>query len=123
MAFLGVIALFLIGCGGEPEVTAVPTPTLEPVAQMGFEVYTQHCAICHAITPETVIRGPSFHGMAATAETRVAGQDATTYLYNSIMRPDDFLVEGFENVMPSTLGKTLTGEEIDAVVTYLLTFK
>ena len=123
VVFLGIIAFLLVGCGGEPEVTALPTPTLSAELQAGFEVYTQHCAICHAITPETVIRGPSFHGMAVTAGTRVEGQDAKTYLYNSIMRPDDFLVDGFENIMPSTLSKTLTGEEIDAVVAYLLTFE
>ena len=91
--------------------------------KLGQQVFTDNCAICHAVTPDTVIRGPSMHGIARRAQSRVASQDNRTYLYNSIMRPEDYLVEGFENIMPTTLAKTLSGEELDAVVAYLLTLE
>lgn len=71
--------------------------------------------------PDLVVRGPSLYGIAGRAGERVPGQDARTYIYTSIMRPDAFIVPGFENVMPGTLAKTLTGEQIDAVVAYLYT--
>jgi hypothetical protein len=32
-------------------------------------------------------------------------------------------VDGFDNLMPENLGKKLTGEELDAVVAYLMTLK
>lgn len=114
----GLLVWLLIGCG---TASPPPTPTLEPLARAGLAVFTANCAICHALTPETVIRGPSLHGIATRAGTRVAGQDARTYLYSSILHPGDYLVDGFENLMPTTLGKDLTGEELDSVVAFLLT--
>lgn len=120
---LALVCFFILaGCGGsEPE--AVPTPTLSAELKLGADTFTDNCAICHAIVPNAILRGPSMHGIATRADTQVTGQDARTYLYNSIMRPDDFIVDGFENIMPTTLAKTLSGEELDAVVAYLLTFE
>ena len=91
--------------------------------KLGMQTFTDHCAICHALTPDTIVRGPSLHKIGIRANSRVASQDASAYLYNSIMRPSDFLVEDFEDIMPTTLAKDLTGEELDAVVAYLLTLK
>ncbi len=117
-----VMALFLllVGCGGEE---AEPTATLDPVAAAGELVFRTQCGSCHATNPDTVIVGPSLAGVATRAETRIPGQDARSYILNSIMRPDDFLVEGFENLMPNNFGRKLTGEEIDAVIAYLMTLK
>ena len=70
--------------------------------------------------PDTTLVGPSLAGIAQRGATRIDGLDARAYLYTSIMRPSNFLVAGFDNLMPSTLAKTLSGEEIDAVVAYLL---
>jgi hypothetical protein len=53
----------------------------------------------------------------------VPGQDARTYIMTSIMRPQAYLVEGFEPLMPEDFGKSLTGEEIDNLVAYLLTLQ
>jgi hypothetical protein len=39
------------------------------------------------------------------------------------MQPDAYLVEGFENLMPASLSKQLTGEELDAVIAYLQTLQ
>ena len=41
----------------------------------------------------------------------------------SILIPDDYLVEGFANTMPTNFGKELTSEELTAVVAYLMTLK
>lgn len=115
------LTILLLGCGGEPEPTATATLSAELAA--GHAVYQSHCAICHALTADTVVRGPSFYGVATRAGQRVEGQDARIYLYESISRPGDYLVEGYENIMPTNLAKDLTGEELDAVVDYLLTFE
>lgn len=121
-SFLWLIAilLLLVACGGDP---VEPTPTLDPVAAAGEIVFQKNCGSCHATAPDTVIVGPSLAGIATRADTRIPGQDAHNYILSSIMRPDEFLVEGFENLMPNNFGRKLTGEEIDAVIAYLLTLK
>lgn len=118
--WLMALLLLLVACGREP---AEPTPTLDPVAAAGEIVFQKNCGSCHATAPDTVIVGPSLAGVATRAETRIPGQDARSYILNSIMRPDEFLIEGFENLMPNNFGRKLTGEEIDAVIAYLLTLK
>ena len=115
------IAWLLIGCGGGT--SPPPTPTPAPEVLLGRSVFSQECARCHSTSAETVIVGPSLAGIALQAEDRVAGYDARQYLLASIMRPDEFLVDGFESLMPADLGKKLTGEEVDAVIAYLLTLE
>jgi len=118
--WLMTLLLLLVACGGEP---VEPTVTLEPVAAAGQLVFQKHCAACHNTTSETVVVGPSLLGIATRAQTRIPDQDAQSYLLSSIMRPEEYLVEGFENAMPNTFGRTLTGEEIDLLVAYLLTLR
>ena len=48
------------------------------------------------------------------------GFDARTYIYSSVMQPGDYVVTGYDNLMPKDLAKKLTGEELDAVVAYVL---
>ena len=114
--------LFLAACGSTPDPTP-PPPTLSPLAQQGKQVFSRVCGACHSTTPDTIIVGPSLAGVASRAGSRVEGQDAYTYLLTSVMQPDAYLVEGFENLMPNNLSKQLTGEELDAVVAYLQTLK
>lgn len=113
---------FLAACGGGT-VDAPPAPTLSPQAQMGKQVFSRDCGACHSTSPDTIIVGPSLAGVVTRAATRVEGQDAYTYLLTSVMQPDAYLVEGYENLMPASLSKELTGEELDAVIAYLQTLK
>lgn len=89
--------------------------------KLGAQVYTRNCAACHLLTPNDVKVGPSLHGIADNAATRVAGQDARTYIITSVLNPSSYVHDGFEDVMPKGLAKSLTSEELDAVVAYLLT--
>jgi mono/diheme cytochrome c family protein len=118
-----LLALLLVACGGGADEPAPPTPTLEPVAALGKEVFSAECAICHATTPNDTIRGPSLRGIPERAATRVANTDARSYIYNSILNPSDYVVDGFEDIMLNNFGKKLTGAELDAVVAYLLTLE
>lgn len=113
------VLLGLIGCGeAEPEIP--PTPTWTAEQQLGSTVFSRDCGACHSLSEDTVIVGPSMHGIASRASSRVEGQDAYTYMLTSILKPDAYLVDGFENLMPGTLGKSLTGEEMDAVIAFML---
>jgi len=112
-------AMVLAACSG----MGGSSPTLTPVEQQGQAVYTLRCAQCHTLTPNTVVIGPSLAGVATRAATRVRGYDSQTYLETSILLPEDYLVEGFANTMPTNFGKELTSEEFAAVVAYLMTLK
>ncbi|HFQ92953.1 MAG TPA: cytochrome c [Anaerolineae bacterium] len=116
-------AVLLAACGGAVEPTAVPTPTLTAQETLGKTVFQQHCASCHSNVADQIIVGPSLFGVGERAASRVPGQDAQTYLLTSIMNPNEYVVEGFDNLMTEGFAKSLTGEEIDAVVAYLLTLK
>ncbi|MCL4261606.1 MAG: c-type cytochrome [Anaerolineae bacterium] len=117
--------LLLVACSGNADSTptAPPSVTLSPEAARGKTVFSQNCGSCHSTIPETVIVGPSLADIATNAETRKPGQDGRAYLYTAILQPGDFLVEGYDNLMPATFGKQLTGEDLDAVVAYLLTLE
>ncbi|MCZ2113725.1 MAG: cytochrome c [Anaerolineae bacterium] len=118
--FLG-LAWVLVACGPQaPEIP--PTPTLSPELADGQRTFIGHCGACHS-TADTVIVGPGLGGIAERAGTRIDGLDARSYIYNSILQPSDFLVPGFDDLMPKDLAKKLTGEELDHVVLYLLSLK
>ena len=119
--FLGLVILSLTACSAAA--TAEPTPTPNPLAIQGQKVFNSRCATCHALVPDTVIIGPSLYGIATRAETRVEGQTADEYIQLSILRPGDYIVEGFNNVMITNFAKELTNEDMNALVAYMMTLK
>jgi nitric oxide reductase subunit C len=93
------------------------------VIAAGGKLFQRHCASCHTLEPDVVIVGPSLAGIAGRAGERTAGLDARQYIQTSVLRPDAYVVEGFDNLMPSSLAKDLTGEELDTLTAYLLTLE
>ncbi len=90
---------------------------------MGRSLFGQYCSSCHATKPDVVVVGPSLAGIRRTAAERVPGMDPHAYIENSIKEPSAFVVDGFDNQMPATLRETLTQEEIDALIAYLMTLE
>lgn len=122
IAASAIFIFLLTACGGG--VTPAPTPSgLTQFEYQGYDLFNLHCAPCHSIAPGTVIVGPSLAGIATSAENRVEGQNAEAYLRLSMLRPNDFIVEGFPESMPPDFGKRLTGEEFDAIIAFLFTLK
>ncbi len=121
--FTGLLLLFLAACGGaEPAATIVP-PTLDPnsPAGRGKVLFSTHCATCHTVEEGTDLVGPSLAGIGSAAAGRVEDMDAEFYLSRSILYPDDFVVEGYEaGTMQQNFAATLTSEEVDNLVAYLL---
>ena len=116
-----LVTLALSACSAAMSVT--PTPTPDPLVVQGQQVFNAKCATCHALVPDTIIIGPSLAGIATRAETRVQGQTADEYIQLSILRPGDYIVDRFNNVMITNFSKELTNEDMNALVAFLLTLK
>lgn len=110
-----------MACSGSSSDTPPPTP--DPITAEGRRVFQRNCASCHSADPNTVIVGPSLAGIATHAATRVEGLDARQYIEQSILAPDAYVVEGYTDLMPKDFGRKLSGEELDAVITYLFTLE
>lgn len=115
------LCVLLVACSGGSS-NAGSTPLSDEEA-LGEGLFRQHCASCHSAIGDTVIVGPPLAGIATTAESRVAGMDAHAYIEQSILEPSAYLNEGYQDLMPKTFGTILTGEELDALVAFLLTLK
>lgn len=79
------------------------------------------CGGCHAFTPAGTDAqvGPGLDDLAAAAEQ--AGQEPAAFVREAIVDPNKVLAEGYQpNVMPGTYGESLSTEEIDALVAYLI---
>lgn len=90
---------------------------------LGQSLFLQNCASCHATSGDAVITGPSVAGIATTAETRIAGMDARTYILQSITNPSAYLNPGFKDVMPKSFGTFFSEAELSDLVDYLMTLK
>lgn len=76
------------------------------------------CTACHR--GENSI-GPLFEGIAERAATRRPPMPADEYIYESIIHPGAFIVEGYQNVMLPDIGSRISDQELADVLTYLLT--
>lgn len=118
-----------------------PTPQAasdDPIAQGDalFNSSPPSCFSCHSLSPDVVIAGPSLSGIAELAEQRISdpsytgsATDAASYIHESIVDPSAYLVPGANfsangiSFMPDNFETTLTSEQIDQLVQYLLTVK
>jgi hypothetical protein len=113
----------IAGNAGDPERGEALFRGETPDVPAGFVA----CTTCHYTDPDQgILVGPNMSGVANRAGERIADTSAESYLRDSIMVHDDFLVPGFdEGVMISIVGDDfehiLPEEEIDHLVAYLMT--
>jgi mono/diheme cytochrome c family protein len=113
----------IAGCGGSAESATSEPPTFTLEQTGGQRLFSVHCGSCHSTIPESVVVGPSMAGIASRAGSRIPGMDGREYVEESIMRPGDFVVDGFGDLMPKALAETLTKEEVDALIAFLMTLE
>lgn len=112
----------------QAELELLPTPTIspedleDPVARGELVFLNNGCGGCHTIDNlSTGNVGPILTEIGTVAGTRVEGQSAEEYIRISILQPNEYVVEGFpENVMLQTFGETLSQQELDDLVAFLL---
>ena len=79
------------------------------------------CNTCHS-TGDNMMVGPGLNNIALTSLQRVSDQAPHRYIYNSIINPNDYVVDGFnENLMPQTYADLFSEEELVDLVAYLMT--
>ncbi len=82
------------------------------------------CDVCHSVEPGDDGVGPSLAGVASVAGDRVDGLSAEQYFRQSILLPDQFIVDGWPaGQMLPIYRDRLSPEELDAVIDYLLTLE
>lgn len=128
---------------GSPDARSAPASisadaTDDPIAlgQVLFQSVTPLCSACHSTSPGVELAGPSMAGLVGRAEETLAspeygGQasDVEGYIRESIVAPSAHVVPGARysadgvSFMPNTYRDSLTEEQTDQLVAYLMSLK
>lgn len=88
--------------------------------ERGSQLVVAHqCVNCHVYAAG--IAAPGWNGVAERAAQRESPLSAPAYLYEAIIDPMAYVVEGYAPAMPQNFGETLTPEETGDIIAYLLT--
>lgn len=125
---LGLLLLSLLaGCRKEDPSIRFEDLNLEAAnPQHGESLFSQTledapaCSTCHRLDGNQSA-GPALNGYAERAATRVEGQSAAEYSYESILRPSRHVVSGFSNVMYAKYEAVLNASDLADLIAYLLT--
>jgi mono/diheme cytochrome c family protein len=113
--FAVALALLLVSCG--------EARASDPI-EHGKQIYRQKgCASCHQIGSDGGTIGPPLTHIGTVAATREPAKGAADYLRESILDPGAYIVPGYPDSMSRGLGRGLSAEDLDDLITYLLTLK
>lgn len=113
----------------DPVLAGLPESMLAQIADADPDngellVLSNACTGCHSLDPNQFMAGPTWNNIAQTAAGRVEGQSAALYIYNSILHPNDYVVEGFQpNIMLQIYQDTLTENDLADMIAYLLSIR
>jgi cytochrome c oxidase subunit 2 len=88
----------------------------------GRQLFAQSgCGGCHALNDANAAgqAGPSLDGIGTRAASTAPGQTAEEYIRTSIVAPAEYVVSGYQPIMPGAYGTTLSAEDLSALVQYL----
>lgn len=105
------------------ELTFTGEVTPEQLVEAGTELYqgAGGCVACHGLgtrAPNLLTDEGGTGLIGARCGARVQGQDCKTYLYNSLVKPGEYVVPGYQPIMPD-MSRTLSPVQIWAMVAYL----
>ena len=78
------------------------------------------CAACHVTGAENNI-APPFAGLVERAGERNPSLSAAAYVYESIINPSAYIVEGYQNSMAQNFKDRVTEQDMADLMAYLLT--
>jgi len=101
------------------QANAVTSPNTTVAGDAVFK--NNQCGACHTLTAAgaTATTGPDLDKLAAYAQK--AGKPEADFVRQSIVDPNAYIEKGYPaNVMPQTFGKSLSKQQLDALVQYLV---
>lgn len=82
------------------------------------------CITCHLVDSEQSLIGPGLLNLADRAGDRVPGESAALYTLNSIIHPNDYIVEGYApGIMPLNYRDIFTDSDLYDLVAYMLSLR
>jgi cytochrome c oxidase subunit II len=94
--------------------------------ERGQKVYTTYgCKVCHSIDGTAGV-GPSWKGLYGSQVKLDDGTTVTandTYIIESIRNPGAKIVSGFQNIMPSSIGASLTDAQLKDLIEFIKSLK
>lgn len=128
---LGTVGFYTLLANNIPQVESdVPTEltfsanvTPEQLVEAGQGLYegAGGCVACHGLgtrAPNLLTDEKGAGSIGARCANRVQGQDCKQYLYGSLVRPGEFIVPGYQPIMPD-MSRTLSPPQLWALVAYL----
>jgi mono/diheme cytochrome c family protein len=107
----------------EPTIPRLDDSGLSEAARAGQSIFTgtAGCIGCHQIGAAGGVTGPSLTNIATVAATRQPGADAATYIRESIVNPNAYVVPGYPPGQMPAFGNLLSPQQIDQLTEFLLT--
>lgn len=134
LAIVFISELGAVSGGGESAAPAASTLTADTYASevtalletadaaAGEALITRYgCVSCHAGAGAENGLAPDFDGVGSRAETRRPPLAAAAYIYESIVHPTAFELEGFSGNMPVIYDSLIPDEDLGSIIAYLLT--
>jgi mono/diheme cytochrome c family protein len=124
LAIFMLVAVLATACSSSQDSTSADLPAGD--AARGAALFSQSvngapaCSTCHTLD-ETTLVGPGMQGYGERAGSRIEGQSAEEYTYNSITQPAAHIVSGFSNTMYTQYGRQLSPQQTADLIAYLLT--
>lgn len=128
---LGTLAVFTLIANSIPQVQSEVPPDLDFSANVteaelvssGEALYSGAggCVACHGLgtrAPNLLTDEGGTGAIGARCGSRVPGQDCKSYLYASMVDPNDFLVAGYSPIMPD-MRRSMSDAQIWATVAFL----
>jgi mono/diheme cytochrome c family protein len=104
--------------------TSGATRPTSPTAD-GERLFAIWCSGCHALDPAgPVALGPTMAGVATRAAANTDGLSPEAWLRRELLEPNVAISPGYNpGLMPSSYAESLRPEQIDALISFMLTLE
>ena len=122
---LVALSLLLFGCSPNAPSIAYKDLPAQGDPTRGKELFNksvngaQPCVQCHNLDTTNNV-GPGLGDLPQTAGTRVSGETAREYVFNSIVQPSRYIVPGFSNAMYTQYAEKLMPQDIADLIAFVL---
>lgn len=100
----------------------IPAAAADPAAY-GRQLFTTYgCNACHVLADAGAVGqiGPKLDGLGARAAGIAPGQTAEEYVRLAIIKPNEYVVQGYQPIMPQDYSQRMSDAELEAMIRYLL---